>query len=100
MLKFLANISYPLYVVHPLVGYALMRVMIAWNAPYPLALATALVVVVLLAWVIHVAGRSAVHGARQDLGASYLEAAHAAGRGGVRFTPSRRLGPASAQQGT
>jgi len=55
VLKFLADISYPLYIVHPLVGYALMRVMIAWNAPYPLALATALVVVVLLAWLIHVA---------------------------------------------
>jgi peptidoglycan/LPS O-acetylase OafA/YrhL len=53
-LKFLADISYPLYIVHPLVGYTLMRMMIAWNIPYPAALACALATVVLFAWLIHV----------------------------------------------
>jgi peptidoglycan/LPS O-acetylase OafA/YrhL len=52
--RFLANISYPLYVVHPLLGYVAMRLLMAAGWPYPPALAAALALVVTVAAAIHV----------------------------------------------
>ena len=51
--KSLADISYPLYVVHPLVGYVTMRILTAKGMSYPLALAIALVLVFSLATAMH-----------------------------------------------
>jgi peptidoglycan/LPS O-acetylase OafA/YrhL len=51
--RFLADVSYPLYVVHPLVGYVVMRLSMQGGAPYWLALPFALAAVLALAWVIH-----------------------------------------------
>lgn len=52
-LKFFADVSYPLYVVHPLVGYTLMRILTAQGVPYVVALVFALILVFLLATLIH-----------------------------------------------
>ena len=52
-LRFLADISYPLYVVHPLVGYVCMRLLMAQGAPYGLALLVALPLAIILATLIH-----------------------------------------------
>jgi peptidoglycan/LPS O-acetylase OafA/YrhL len=51
--RFLANISYPLYVVHPLLGYVTMRLLMAAGLPYPTALAAALILVIAVAMAIH-----------------------------------------------
>ena len=52
-LKFFADVSYPLYVVHPLVGYTIMRILTAQGVPYVLALALALIIVFSLATLMH-----------------------------------------------
>lgn len=52
--RFLADISYPLYVVHPLVGYVTMRLLIVSGLPYPLALLAALALIFATAFAIHV----------------------------------------------
>ena len=51
--KALADISYPLYVVHPLIGYVCMRILTAKGVTYPVALAVALVLVFSLATAMH-----------------------------------------------
>jgi peptidoglycan/LPS O-acetylase OafA/YrhL len=51
--RFLANISYPLYVVHPLVGYVTMRLLITAGLSYPPAFVAALLFVGAIAFAIH-----------------------------------------------
>ncbi len=51
--RFLANISYPLYLIHPLVGYVTMRLLIAAGLPYIAAFAIAVALVLLIAGVMH-----------------------------------------------
>jgi peptidoglycan/LPS O-acetylase OafA/YrhL len=52
--RFLADVSYPLYVIHPLVGYVAMRLLMAGGLPYPPAFVAALTLVFIIATAIHV----------------------------------------------
>jgi peptidoglycan/LPS O-acetylase OafA/YrhL len=52
--KFLANISYSLYVIHPLVGYVTMQLLMAAGLAYVPALMVALALVIAVAWAMHV----------------------------------------------
>lgn len=55
LLDFLADISFPLYLVHSLVGYSVMTYLIlAWRVPYAIAAPVAFGVAVLIAWTLHV----------------------------------------------
>jgi peptidoglycan/LPS O-acetylase OafA/YrhL len=47
--RFLADISYSLYLVHPLLGYVTMRLLMAYGVPYMLAFPVALALVIGLA---------------------------------------------------
>jgi len=47
------GISYPLYIVHPLLGYVVMRLLMAAGAPYVAALLVAVALVVAVAVVLH-----------------------------------------------
>jgi peptidoglycan/LPS O-acetylase OafA/YrhL len=51
--RFLADISYALYVIHPLVGYVTMRLLMAAGLPYLAAFAVALALVIGIAWTMH-----------------------------------------------
>jgi peptidoglycan/LPS O-acetylase OafA/YrhL len=51
--RFLADISYSLYVIHPLVGYVTMRLLMAAGLPYFPAFAVALALVIGIAWMMH-----------------------------------------------
>jgi peptidoglycan/LPS O-acetylase OafA/YrhL len=51
--RFLANISYSLYVIHPLVGYVTMRLLMAAGLSYLPAFAVALGLVIVIAWAMH-----------------------------------------------
>ncbi|WP_263729298.1 acyltransferase family protein [Cellulomonas sp. SG140] len=50
----LADVSYPLYVVHPVLGYALISVLVHHGTPAGLAVLAATVVVLGAAWLLHV----------------------------------------------
>ena len=53
-LDFLASISFPLYLIHAMVGFALLKwLMIGWHWTYSLAVSLTFVSVVLLATVLH-----------------------------------------------
>jgi peptidoglycan/LPS O-acetylase OafA/YrhL len=52
--NFSASISYPLYAVHNIVGYAIFRVLIDLGAPVELTLTGMVVVAISLAWLLHV----------------------------------------------
>ncbi len=54
IVKFLAQVSYPLYVLHALVGYTLMTVMLAIGIPSWATLLLTAFSAVLLAWAVHV----------------------------------------------
>lgn len=51
--RFLADISYPLYVVHPLVGYVTIRLALAYGLSYSAGLFLALALVIAAATAIH-----------------------------------------------
>jgi peptidoglycan/LPS O-acetylase OafA/YrhL len=51
--QFLADISYALYLIHPLVGYATMQILMAAGLPYIAALSLAFALVVGIAWGMH-----------------------------------------------
>ena len=51
--RFLADISYSLYVIHPLVGYVTMQLLIAAGLPYLAAFVVALALVIGIAWTMH-----------------------------------------------
>jgi len=54
VLDFFADISYPLYAVHSLTGFTLLKILMDCGAPFPLAVAIVLPLVVGLAYLIHV----------------------------------------------
>ena len=54
LLDLAAAVSYPLYLVHSLVGFSLMTyAILAWHVPYAVAAPGAFAVVVLVAWTLH-----------------------------------------------
>jgi peptidoglycan/LPS O-acetylase OafA/YrhL len=57
----LAEISYPLYVVHPVLGYALIAVLVAHGARPIVAVLAATVAALLAAWALHVAVEIPTH---------------------------------------
>ncbi|MEB2847102.1 acyltransferase family protein [Rhizobiales bacterium RZME27] len=52
---FLADISYPLYVVHSIAGYVLMRALVDVGMPAMLATGSTVLASILCAWLIHIA---------------------------------------------
>ena len=60
LFDFFADISYPLYLVHSLVGFSVMSYLIlAWRVPYAISAVVAFGLVVLIAWVLHISVESA-----------------------------------------
>lgn len=53
VLDFLADISYPLYAVHPLVGYTLTKILMHQGLPFGAAVSVTLACVIALAWLLH-----------------------------------------------
>ncbi|MES2351947.1 MAG: acyltransferase [Pseudomonadota bacterium] len=53
VLDFFADISYPLYAVHPLVGYTLIKILMQRGLPFGAAVSLTLTCVVALAWLLH-----------------------------------------------
>jgi peptidoglycan/LPS O-acetylase OafA/YrhL len=53
VLDFFADISYPLYCVHPLVGYCVLKALMGNGVPFGGAVIVALATAVTLAWLIH-----------------------------------------------
>lgn len=53
-LDFIAKISYPLYIIHSLISYSIMRVMLDNNASFYVALATAVLTVIGIAYLLHI----------------------------------------------
>lgn len=53
VLDFFADISYPLYCVHPLVGYCVLKALMGNGVPFGAAVIVALALAVALAWLIH-----------------------------------------------
>ena len=55
LLDLFADISYPLYLIHSLVGFSVMSYLIlAWRVPYAISALAAFGLVVLIAWALHV----------------------------------------------
>lgn len=54
VLRWLADISYPLYVVHLMIGWVLILGLAGAGVPVPLAQASAIVAALGLAWILHV----------------------------------------------
>ena len=52
--EFFADISYPLYLVHGVIGYVLLRILLDFGWPASLALATTTTSVIGFAWLLHV----------------------------------------------
>lgn len=50
---FFADISYPLYVVHPVLGYTLLSACVSEGIPVPLALLATTATAIAMAWVLH-----------------------------------------------
>ena len=59
--KFLADISYPLYVAHPVLGYALLSVLAANGMPTGGAVLIATAAAILVAWLLHRAIEKPTH---------------------------------------
>ncbi len=53
VLDFLADISYPLYVLHPLLGYTLLKIAANQGMPFGLAVGLVTSVVLYASWVVH-----------------------------------------------
>jgi len=53
MLDFLADISYPLYCVHSLVGYSFMKILLHRGLPFGAAVLLTLATAIVLAWLLH-----------------------------------------------
>ena len=59
--SFFADISYPLYVVHPVLGYATISVLTGHGVPSALAVLAASVVALVAAWCLHVIVEAPTH---------------------------------------
>ncbi|TWI64340.1 peptidoglycan/LPS O-acetylase OafA/YrhL [Pseudoduganella lurida] len=64
VLDFLASISYPLYCVHPLFGYSLLKVLMHRGLPFGAAVLVTMAATIGLAWLVH----KAVEGPTNALG--------------------------------
>jgi peptidoglycan/LPS O-acetylase OafA/YrhL len=53
VLDFFADISYPLYAVHPLVGYTLIKILMQRGLPFGAAVSIAFACAIALAWALH-----------------------------------------------
>ncbi|WP_454783754.1 acyltransferase family protein [Legionella sp. WA2024007413] len=51
--NFLADVSYPLYIIHSIVGYSLLRIMLDRNFNIELALCVVMFISILLSWFLH-----------------------------------------------
>jgi peptidoglycan/LPS O-acetylase OafA/YrhL len=58
---FFADISYPLYVVHPVLGYALLSVMTVHGVPAPVAVLAAAGIAISAAWLLHTLVEAPTH---------------------------------------
>lgn len=54
VVKFFADISYPLYVVHGIFGYVLMRILLEFGTPVLVVLPAAIAFALGLAWLLHI----------------------------------------------
>jgi peptidoglycan/LPS O-acetylase OafA/YrhL len=54
LLDFLADISYPLYAVHPLVGYVMLKILMQQGLSFGLAVCLTLASAIGLAWLLHI----------------------------------------------
>jgi peptidoglycan/LPS O-acetylase OafA/YrhL len=64
-LDFLAKVSFPLYVIHSIIGYATMRMLMDVGLPYRYAILVTLAMVLLLAYFLHLAvERPTMHAGR------------------------------------
>lgn len=54
LLDFLADISYPLYAVHPLVGYVMLKLLMQQGLPFGPAVCLTLASAIGLAWLLHI----------------------------------------------
>lgn len=52
-LDFIANISYPIYVTHSIIGYAVIRILMDKGVNYFLALAISFTLIIGLSWLLH-----------------------------------------------
>jgi peptidoglycan/LPS O-acetylase OafA/YrhL len=77
VLDFLAAISYPLYCVHPLVGYSLLKVLMHRGLPFGAAVLVTMACVIALAWLVHKAIEAPTNGLGKRL-------SRRMGRGGER----------------
>jgi peptidoglycan/LPS O-acetylase OafA/YrhL len=62
VVDFLADISYPLYCVHPLVGYSLLKVLMHRGLPFGAAVLVTMACVIGLAWLVHKAVEAPTNG--------------------------------------
>ena len=53
-LDWFADISFPIYIIHSLVGYSIIKLLMAFNYSFLLALLTTFPVVILIAYVLHI----------------------------------------------
>lgn len=88
---FLADISYPLYVVHSIAGYVLLRAMLDQGLSGFTATTIAILASIACAWLIHIA----VENPARDLGKIL---SRAVGRLGRPVVPQHAIQPAAAQQ--
>ncbi len=61
VLRWLAAISYPLYVVHLMVGWVVILGLVSVGLPLPVAQVTAISIVLLLAWLLHISVEAPTH---------------------------------------
>jgi peptidoglycan/LPS O-acetylase OafA/YrhL len=55
LLDFLADISYPLYITHSLIGFVLLKILIHAGVVFPVAVCVVLAIVIALSWALHLA---------------------------------------------
>lgn len=67
VVRWLADISYPLYVVHAMVGWAVIFALVRWGVPQLVAEASAITVVLAAAWFLHVIVEAPSHRLGQRL---------------------------------
>lgn len=54
LIDFLADISFPLYIIHSLCGYTFIRILLDLKLSYPAAFVIAIIIVFFLAYILHV----------------------------------------------
>jgi peptidoglycan/LPS O-acetylase OafA/YrhL len=70
--NYFANISYPLYVVHGVLGYVSLRIMLENNINIALSLTLTIITSLLVAWLIHILVERPTQALGKSLGLSYF----------------------------